>query len=190
MRHAEKIKELLRPVGIYRLSDAYQSAEWEAVGAALDSRFQTVAYWERESILSYAEDVGLTRWAALFPHPPAAQDTAGLRTALTALAGIGEDSFTLPAVNASLKGCGLPAVVRETDTRDVVEVSFSGIPGIPADFAAMKAIIEDILPCHLEVKYRFWYLTWVQFEARFPLFQRLDDSGLDWTAIETLVEGE
>lgn len=73
--------------------------------------------------------------------------------ALAALLRIGGDSFTLAAINDNLKGCGLNAVASETGTPGEVEVCFPEVPGIPDGFAEMKAIIEDILPCHLEIRY-------------------------------------
>ncbi|MFR4757693.1 MAG: hypothetical protein ACLT9P_05950 [Evtepia gabavorous] len=62
------------------------------------------------------------------------------------------DSFTLAAMNDTLRGCGIPAQVEETE--DPLRW-FSRCGGIPAGFEQTKARIEEILPCHLWVKYQF-----------------------------------
>ena len=188
MRHANNIRELLRPLGVYRLEGGFQAAEWETVGACLDAVLGGVTYWERETQPAAALASGLERWLSLLPRRPAANTPEGLRTALTALLAIGGESFTRDALNVSLTGCGLPARVDETDVPETVNVFFPGVPGIPADFDAMRAIIEDILPCHLDIRYRFWHLTWAEWETRFPTFRSLDGSGYNWLKIETLVE--
>jgi len=67
----------------------------------------------------------------------------------------------------------------------VVTVFFPGVPGIPAGFADMRSIIEDILPVHLEVHYQFWRLTWSELEANFPTWRKLE--GRTWAELETSV---
>ena len=53
-------------------------------------------------------------------------------------------------------GCAtVPAQVEETEDPLEVVVSFPGVEGIPAGFEQTKARIEEILPCHLLVKYQF-----------------------------------
>ena len=188
MRHADIIRDLLRPVGVYRLEGGYQAAEWEAVGGALDSALDSVGYWERETLPATAQAGGLERWLSLLPRRPASNSPEGLRAALAALLSIGEDGFTPAALNAALAGCGLPAQVRENDVPETVDVYFPGVPGIPADFDAMRIIIEDIMPCHLDINYRFWYLSWVEWEAYFTSFQVMDGSGFSWARIEIMVE--
>lgn len=188
MRYADSIRALLRPVGVYRLEGGFQAAEWEAVGAALDGVFELVSFWERETHPAAARETGLLRWLSLLPRRPAGRDAALLSAALLALLAVGEDSFTLNALEAALQGCGLPARLAETGQPQTVRVSFPGIPGVPDGFAAMRAILEDILPCHLEIVYRFWYLSWPEWETLFPDWRTLDDSGYAWSAIETLVE--
>lgn len=67
----------------------------------------------------------------------------------------GAGGFTLAAMNDTLRGCGIPAQVEETEDPLEVVVSFPGVEGIPAGFEQTKARIEEILPCHLLVKYQF-----------------------------------
>ena len=111
----------------------------------------------------------------------------GRRAALAALLRIGGDSFTLAAVNDNLAGCGINAVASETGTPGTVEVRFPDVPGIPDGFEALRAIIEDILPCHLAVEYVYWYVTWEELEERFATWGDLEQLNLTWDEVEKLV---
>ena len=113
-----------------------------------------------------------------------------MREALAALLRIGGDSFTLDAINDTISGCGVNALVRETGEAGTVEVSFPKVPGIPPGFDEIQKIVEDILPAHLLVQYHFWYLTWAQMETKFSCWREIEDKALTWTGLETYVEPE
>ena len=51
-----------------------------------------------------------------------------------------------------------------------------------------KAILEEILPCHLEITYVFWYVTWAQMEARFATWAAIEAGDYTWEEMEKLVE--
>ena len=110
-----------------------------------------------------------------------------LAAALAALLRIGGDSFTLAAINDTISGCGVPAVVKELG-KGQVSVSFPGIAGEPQGFQSLKEIIEDILPAHLGIEYDFWFLTWQELEDNFTSWQSIEDLELSWTRLETFVE--
>ena len=78
-----------------------------------------------------------------------------LRATAAALLRIGGGSFTLAAMNDTLRGCGLPARVEETGDPLKLKVIFPQAMGIPAGFAQVQARVEDILPCHVQVEYQF-----------------------------------
>ena len=62
MGYCDYLKNLLRPLGIYDLSDRSLSAsELEALGHGLDGAEAAIDYAERESALSTAEGEGLDR---------------------------------------------------------------------------------------------------------------------------------
>ena len=111
------------------------------------------------------------------------------QAALAALLRIGGDSFTLTAINDNLKGCGLNAVASETETPGVVEVRFPDVPGIPDGFESMRAILEDILPCHLDIRYVYWYITWALMEERFATWGDIEKLGPTWEELEKMGSG-
>ena len=187
MSCAQYLRELLRPMGVYNLNAPFNGGELDVQGAALDGVEKVLEEVWREADLTTAEDWGLEETARLFARRPVAGEPRALAAALAALLRIGGDSFTLDAINDTVSGCGIPARVEETGV-GAVTVSFPGVAGIPAGFDGLRPIIEGILPVHLEIAYRFWYLTWMELEARFARWRDIEDRGLTWEGLEKCVE--
>lgn len=145
MSGAQYLRQLLSPLGVYDLEGPFQNGELEALGAALDQAEDALDELHRESCLATARDWGLERTAALFRRRPVAATPKAMREALAALLRIGGDSFTLDAINDTISGCGVNALVRETGEAGTVEVSFPKVPGIPPGFDEIQKIVEDIL---------------------------------------------
>lgn len=187
MNYAQAMRELLEPLRVYHLEGTLNGGELDSLGAALDACGAVLEEIQREMLLSTARGKGLEAMEKLLARRPVTHDLQRRRDALAALLRIGGDSFTLAAINDNLKGCGLNAVASETGTPGEVEVCFPEVPGIPDGFAEMKAIIEDILPCHLEIRYVYWYITWAMLEARFATWSGIEALGLTWGELEKLV---
>ncbi|MFR5025532.1 MAG: DUF2313 domain-containing protein [Evtepia gabavorous] len=143
------------PAGVYRWEGSFQWGELQSEGEALDQVAEQVALLQREMNLYTAQAEGLTGLLELLGLERAGETLEELRQTVAALLRIGGDSFTLAAMNDTLRGCGIPAQVEETEDPLEVVVSFPGVEGIPAGFEQTKARIEEILPCHLLVKYQF-----------------------------------
>lgn len=187
MSHARYMRQLLRPLGVYDLEAPFISGELDAQGQALDEVMDRLEEIGRESSLATAEDWGLEQIAGLFARRPVASQPRKLAAALAALMRIGGDSFTLAAINDTISGCGIPAVVKELG-KGRVSVSFPGVAGEPAGFQELKKIIQDILPTHLGIEYDLWYLTWGELEEWFPSWQAIHDRDMTWDQLETCVE--
>lgn len=184
MSHAQNLRDLLAPLGVYRWEGSFQWGELQSAGAALDALSEELEDIQREMSLATAEDEGLSALCALLAHPPAVEDPALLRQAVAALLRIGGDSFTLAAMRDTLSGCGIPAVVEETETPLNVAVSFPGARGVPDGFDGLRTVLEEILPCHLGVDYRFRFLLWRELEEQFPTWQALESGEFSWEALE------
>ena len=187
MSHAQYLRDLLRPLGVYDLEAPFNGGELDVQGGALDGVLERLEEVEREVCLDTAESWGLENAASLFTRRPVAGQPRQLAAALAALLRIGGDSFTLEAINDTITGCGIPAVVKELG-KGQVSVSFPGVAGEPKEFQKLKKIIEDILPAHLGIEYDFWFLTWQELEDNFPSWQSIEDMELSWTELETFVE--
>ena len=70
----------------------------------------------------------------------------------------------------------------------MVEVYFPDVPGIPDGFDEMKKILEDILPSHLEIQYKFWYITWALMEERFDTWGDIEAISPTWEELEKMVK--
>ena len=188
MSYSEYLKELLRPLGVYDLSDGtFNSQELESIGAELDSCLDELDTLCREMLVLSAQDEGLDEVSSLLSLRPVTTDVARRRAALAALLRISGDSFTLSAINDNLTGCGLNAKASETDQSGVVEVRFPEVPGIPDGFEEMSKIIEQIIPCHLQIEYVYWYITWAILESKFSTWAELEAANLTWEGLEKLV---
>lgn len=186
MGYEQYLADLLAPLGVYK-KGGINGGELSAQGGQLDDIFAALTHAEREMLVETAEDTGLEAVERLLAHRPAAPDLQHRRAALAALLRVGGDSFTLKAINDNLKGCGLNAVAAEAKTPQTVEVRFPDVAGIPDGFPELQAIIEEILPCHLGIRYIYWYLTWEQLEKKIPSWAALEAKKLTWEQLEKLV---
>ena len=57
----------------------------------------------------------------------------------------------------------------------------------PEDFARIRDIILEIMPCHLQVDFYFRFLTWEECEAAAWTWQGIEDAGHTWESFEKAV---
>lgn len=182
--HAQKLRELLSPLGPYRSQGVYSAGELSCVGHALDGVLAALEELEREVMLDTAQGMGLEAIESLLAHRPMAATPQARRAALAALLRIGGDSFTLEAINDNLRGCGLNVKVSETEDPGVVEVTFPDVPGIPEGFDQLREIIVDILPAHVKINYVYWYITWEKLEEKYGTWAGIEADGPIWGELE------
>lgn len=187
MSFGQYLRDLLAPLGVYRWEGSFQWGELQSEGQVLDGVAEELARIQREMNLATAQEEGLTALQSLFGLEPGARDTEELRLALAALLRIGGDSFTLAAMNDTLRGCGVSAQVAETGDPLHLVVSFPGIGGVPADFGRVQTILEAILPCHVWVEYTFSAMTWLALESKFGDWNSLEGDKITWTDLEDMV---
>ena len=191
MIHQDYLASLLRPLGVYDLREGtVNRGELEAYGVRLDHMAGELEDTAREMNLATAEGFGLERIEALLPYRPVCATPGQRRAALAALLRIGGDSFTPAAINDTLRGCGLNARAEEGGQPGYVKVYFPEVAGIPEGFDGLRAIIEEILPSHVDVTYVFWYNTWAMAAERHPTWGHAQDAGLSWYGAATENDGE
>jgi len=181
MGHERCLVELLRPLGVYDLGErAVNRGELGAYALGLDTGGFELEQIQQEMCLATAEAEGLDLVEQLLPYRPASTTVWDRRAALAALLRIGGDSFTLAAINDTLRGCGIDAWAAEGDQPGYVEVSFPHVRGIPTAFEALRVIIEEILPCHLEITYIFWFNSWETLALRLATWGDGEAVGKSW----------
>lgn len=186
MDYTQELQNLLRPLGIYDVDGGVGAAELSAAGTALTGVWSALSDAEMDANPLTAADGGLADWESLLPFVPAWNTAADRRRAIAALLRIDGASFTPAAINDTIAGCGIRAVVAETETPMTVSVSFPWNRGEPDDLDALKARIEQILPCHLDVEYVFIRVVWRELEALIASWAALAAAELTWRALEKL----
>ena len=186
MEHEQYLLELLKPLGVYDLrAGAVNRGELSVYGTALDRVFHQMEDIAREMSLVTAVDMGLEQIEAVLPYRPVSDSVENRRQALSALLRIGGDSFTRSAINDTLAGCGINARASEGTQPGYVEIMFPDVAGIPVQFESLRTIIEEILPCHLEVTYRFWYNTWGDLAEHLSTWGEAEAAGKTWYEMST-----
>lgn len=161
MGRTEELVRLLRPLSVYSFQEgSFSLGALQALGEELDALAQWEEKMQRESIVMTAEDDGLSRMEALFRSGVHAADVPSRRAAIAGFLQISGDSFTTAALNRCLAACGVACRVEETGEVNHVRVSFPEVMGVPEGFAQMRTVIEDILPCQLDIFYYFRFCTW------------------------------
>ena len=188
MGYSDYLKNLLKPLGVYDLSDGSLSgSELDALGLELDHIHGYIDYAEQESTLFTAKGEGLDRREAMFARAPVHYSTQLRRNAVAALLRIGLDSFTLDAINDTISGCGIKAKVEETDRFGYVRVLFPEVAGVPEGFEQIRRIILSIIPCHLAVEFFFRYLTWEECHRHGYTWATVENNGWNWKEFQTAV---
>ncbi len=183
MDYADELRELLRPLGIYAVDGGISGAELGSIGTALDGVYAALDAAEDNANPLTAQTAGLEQWEALLPFAPESPNTEERRRAVAALLRIDGGSFTLAGINDTIAGCGIRAVAAEAETPMTVVISFPWNRGIPDGIDAICERIEEILPCHLAVEYRYVYATWLELEALFDVWSDVSGQYL-WQELE------
>lgn len=185
--YEEFLRRLLAPLGIYRLDrDSLSGAELYALGRGLDAVSDRLDEVEREGVTATAEDEGLRRREALFLRRPAAVTPEERRAAIAALLQIDGDSLTPSAINHTIGGCGVKARALEMG-KGKLRVIFPEVAGVPPEFEQIRAIILEILPCHLEVEFYFRYLTWAECHRAAYTWADVEAAGHTWESFQLAV---
>lgn len=183
-----RIQRLLEPLRLYSFREGgISEAEFRAAADAVDDFAGTLDGMFRDLSPYTAGEEGVAMLEDLLDlHPPGSLDTR--RQAVINLLE-SEGSIGIEGLRKMLAACGIEVGVREaTGEQFVIEVFFPGTPGVPENFPRIQKILERLLPCHLEAKYIYNYITWTIFEKRFPAWNVLDTSGLSWNAIELIIQ--
>ena len=184
MGYSDYLKDLLRPMRFYDVDEGSGAEELAAEGAELDGVYSALSDAEREMLPPTAQGEGLQNYEAILPYHPSYITLQDRRRAVMSLMQIDDCAFTADALNATLSGCGIKAQASETGTAYTVQVRFPDNRGIPADYDALKARIEAILPCHLQVEYYIIYITWQELEGWFSSWAEIEGKNLSWDGLE------
>ncbi|MBQ8831364.1 MAG: hypothetical protein IJ017_07170 [Oscillospiraceae bacterium] len=170
MGYADYLKQMLRPMGVYRLDGGYSSSELDAVGDALDK-----VCAELDLLLERNADY-IKRLEALFPIVDFASGEAERESNVLTLMSVNDEWSDKASLEAILSACGLAADISETDDKFVLEVRFKDIRGELT--SREKQVCRDIMPAHIALRLICDGLTWDRAEELFPTWDDFDNAGL------------
>lgn len=181
MSCAEQLRDLLRPLGVYRWADGgFQWGELKSAGAALDAVAEELALLQREADLTTAQDEGLETVCALLGRDYGPRESEELRAMLAAVLRIRSGSFTRRAMEDALQGCGTQAELVEGTNGLRLTVSFPQDSGPGEDWLCTADFLEQLLPCHVELRYQFRTVTWSVLEQNYPTWAALEAGVSRW----------
>lgn len=175
---------MLYPLGIYNLDEGVGAEELLNVGKQLDEAFDALEELIQEVVTAQATDFGLKCYEKLLPFTPAYITAEDERRAVLALMRIRNGCFTLPLLQETLSGCGIMADISETGVPQTVAIRFPFNRGIPDGFERLKARIEEIVPCHLDVEYLFAYSSWEELTVLLTTWDFIQSSIENWRELE------
>jgi Uncharacterized protein conserved in bacteria (DUF2313). len=178
--------EMLAPLGL-AAAGSLAAAELAAVGEQLDAVAAELDELACEMLPLRAESWGLEQVEALLGRRPNAPSLQRRRESLAALLRIGAKSATVQDINDTLSGCGLIARARDGAVAGQVEVYFPEVAGVPKGIEGIQKIIGEILPCHLEILYCYWRITWAELATHFARWDDMESRGFCWTDVEQFV---
>lgn len=184
MGYKDYLTNLLKPLYVYNLDTGKNAAELETLGNSLDDCNEAVERLDGECNVVTAETYGLSSYEEIMPYIPSYNNLKSRRNAIMALLQIDDASFTVAALNKTLAGCGVKAVVEETANQYVVSISFPEVRGIPENLDELDERIKTILPCHIGVEYQYVYITWLEVESNFSTWAGLEAHNFSWKEFE------
>lgn len=67
-----------------------------------------------------------------------------------------------------------------------VEIEFTDVIGIPLGIDNLKQILREAMPAHIQLDFKYKYITWNQFDAKGWTFNDLDAQDLTWDEFDSL----
>ena len=184
MGYFDYLKGILEPLGIYDLESGAGADELEVQAIQLDEVFEILEIHAREMFLATAESYGLHNFGELLPYYPIYITNEDARQAIMALLRIRNGSFTLEHLRDTLRGCGVNAILEESDEPFTVIVSFPHNRGIIEGFDEIRLRIEEILPCHLAIRYVFIFTLWSEIMNKLRDWRTLEAYVPNWHELE------
>ena len=183
MSYGNYLKNLLRPLGLYRLENSVNGAELETYGTQLDGCETHLDTTQREQLPISAEEIGLERFQALLKYRPIGKSTAELQQILPQLLYPVNTPSTLEQINQTIQSYGIEAQVQETAQKYVVEVRFPHLAKHLDILDFMRRIVADILPCHLKVIWQNSDVEWSVLSNGTHIWSDFDNGTNTWQQI-------
>lgn len=184
MTAIERMKEVLRPLGVYRLDgDTLVEKELQAEACALQELEEEIDRFERELFISTAEEEGLILREKLCGGEKAGQPLSNRRKMLLFRGAVTAAGNTRRKVEEALTACGLLCSVTEFYDRLYINC-YGLLDQTLTKEGAVKAA-QEFLPAHIPSDFDFRERSWQEIEAEGLTFAQMDLANLTWKQIDS-----
>lgn len=151
---------LLKPMGLYNLTDSYVLCELKAEAAGLDRLEAAMEELLTEAFPATASDFGLSVYERILKLGGIPEETLDRRSRIVGALSLNEGDNTVSKIMEGLKLYGVIASVGEDFENELITVSGSGYSLGCASAEQIGASLLNILPAHLGVAFQLNIGTW------------------------------
>lgn len=179
----ERMRKVLRDIGLYSGEGKIMAAELAAYGAGLSILFDAIDALRRNMFIGTADAAGLAAFERLFRITPSTDSVENRRAMLFERGSITAADHTRAALEAQLLAAGIRGNIVER-FGDGIYVNVHEVLGISETAAAAEA--ADFLPAHLPCTLDFGRNTWDAVDARDMTFAQMDLKNRTWDEIDAM----
>ena len=184
MTAIERIKKILRPLGVYRLDgDTLVEKELQAEACALQELEKEIDRFYRELFISTAEEEGLILREKLCGGEKVGRPLSNRRKMLLFRGAVTAAGNTRKKVEEALTACGLLCPV--TELADRLYINCHGMLDQTLTKEGAEKAAQEFLPAHIPCYFDFRELSWQEIEEKGLTFAQMDLAGLTWEQIDS-----
>lgn len=185
MSSLDSMKQKLRPLGFYNLSDGTLiNAELSSYAVVFDEISEMLAEIERECFVCTAESYGLSIRERMLGPEQTNKSVEERRNQLLYRSSITANDFTKSSIEKAIATAGLNGSIVEYPTQNSVHINCSGLIDNSLDKDDAQKMVEEFLPAHLNYIFNFSTLQWDTIDANGYTFDEMDDQNLTWNEID------
>lgn len=187
MSSIKTIKDKLRPLGIYSLTDESQvGKELNTYASELDKLLELLAEEERESFIITAQSYGLENWEKIFGENRDSMNFEKRRELILSRLAIGESNFTRAGTLETLNSLDVDSELYEYPEKNYMHIMCKGVY-LPEQKAKIKENVDILLPAHLDIFVDFRNFDYGYIDGLNYTFFTMDRKNYTWEQIENLI---
>lgn len=179
------LKQMLRPLGIYKLDgNTLVDFELEAYAEGLNIINEALDTLEREAFIITAETYGITNREIICGKIKISRLLNERRDMLMYRNSISSKDFTKTGIQRALVSVGLQSSINENlDGESIYINCFSIIDDLWSN-SEIEAAAEKFLPAHLIVEFDYRIISWKNIDNRDLTFTYMDAKDITWDSID------
>lgn len=185
MDSLNSMKQKLRPLGFYNLSDnSLISSELAAYADVLNDIEAQLVELERERYITTSESYGLEMRERILSEKKSERTIESRRNILLYRYSINPTDFNENSIKQVMKNAGIIGEIVEIPREFKIYINCLEIENRLEDKANIKEMIEEFLPAHLDCIFNFGNLKWDTIDNGNKTFDEMDAQNLTWDEID------